>query len=60
MLTSPMDIRAAPMVAFPITIGLGFIVFSASLPFLLSVMNEWVFGIPADVEGVVGGFAVPR
>lgn len=57
--------RAVPqintlMVAFPITIGLGFIVFSASLPFLLSVMNEWVFGIPADVEGVVGGFAVPR
>lgn len=57
--------RAVPqintlMVAFPITIGLGFIIFSASLPFLVRIMHEWVFGLPADVERAISGFAVVR
>lgn len=57
--------RAVPqintlMVAFPVTIGLGFIVFSAALPYLISVFSEWVFGLPSEVGRAVDGFAIPR
>ncbi len=48
----------AMMVAFPITIGLGFVVFVAALPFIMSAMREWVLAIPQDVRHVTDGFAI--
>lgn len=47
------------MVAFPVTIGLGFIVLGASLPFLSVLMEGWVFNLPDDVARSVE-FLVPQ
>ncbi len=54
--------RAVPqinsmVVAFPITIGLGFIALGASLPFMGRVMGEWVTSIPRLVSSIVSAFA---
>ncbi len=46
----------ALMMAFPVTIGLGLIVFGASLPFLGKLLAEWVDGIPTAVDAVVASF----
>ena len=38
------------MLAFPITIGVGLVVFGASLPFLTSLFAEWVASIPYLID----------
>ena len=45
------------MLAFPITIGIGLVVFGAALPFLGSILVEWVESIPAMLEGMTDVFA---
>lgn len=47
------------MVAFPVTIGLGFIVLGASLPFLNVLIEGWVFSLPDDIARSVN-FLVPQ
>ncbi len=49
------------MVAFPLTIGLGFIVFGASLPFLATVLTGWVEELPRMLRATTDSFVlVPR
>ena len=45
------------MLAFPITIGVGLLVFGAALPFLGSLVVEWVESIPSMLEGMTDAFA---
>lgn len=45
------------MLAFPITIGLGLLVFGASLPFFASLLVEWVESIPLMIETLTAAFA---
>ena len=45
------------MLAFPITIGLGLLMFGAALPFLGSLFSEWVEAIPLALDTVIDGFA---
>ena len=42
------------MLAFPITIGLGLIVFGASIPVLGSVLASWIDGLPYVVDRLIG------
>jgi flagellar biosynthetic protein FliR len=56
--------RAVPQlnamaVAFPITIGLGFLMFGASLPYTGSYIGQWAGGIHGSVSRVVQSFALP-
>lgn len=48
------------MLAFPITIGVGLIAFGAALPFLGSLMTEWIDGLPHSVESLLGAFVHGR
>jgi flagellar biosynthetic protein FliR len=45
------------MLAFPITIGVGLLVFGAALPFLASLFTEWVENIPIMIESLAAAFA---
>ena len=45
------------VIAFPITIGLGFVALGASLPFVVRVIGEWVTSLPRLVSGIIGAFA---
>lgn len=45
------------MLAFPITIGVGLLVFGAALPFLASLFVEWVENIPIMIESLTAAFA---
>mgnify|MGYP001551997923 CR=1 FL=1 len=49
----------AMAVGFPITIGLGFVVFGASLPYLGPYIGQWVGGLHGSVGGVVQSFSLP-
>jgi flagellar biosynthetic protein FliR len=54
--------RAVPQlnamaVAFPITIGLGFLMFGAALPFTGAFIGQWASGIDGSVARMVGAFA---
>lgn len=54
--------RAVPQlnamaVAFPITIGLGFLMLGAALPFTGAFIGEWNGGLHGSVERMVGAFA---
>ena len=56
--------RAVPQlnamaVGFPITIGLGFLVFGASLPYTGPFIGRWVGGVHASVGGIVQAFSLP-
>ncbi len=44
------------MVAFPVTISLGFIVLAASLPFLAQLIGGWTGAMPASLEGILRAF----
>lgn len=53
--------RAVPQlnsmaVAFPVTIGLGFLAFGAALPFLGRLVADWVGRLPGSVAGTIGAF----
>jgi flagellar biosynthetic protein FliR len=53
--------RAVPQlnsmaVAFPITIGLGFLAFGAALPFVGTFLAQWVGTLPGTVAGTIGTF----
>jgi len=53
--------RAVPQlqamaIAFPITIGLGFLVMGAALPFTGAFVGEWVGTLPGTVARTVGAF----
>jgi flagellar biosynthetic protein FliR len=54
--------RAVPQLnsmamAFPVTIGLGFLALGASLPYVGRFLGEWVVSLPRAVETMVGAFA---
>jgi flagellar biosynthetic protein FliR len=56
--------RAVPQlnamaVGFPITIGLGFLVFGASLPYLGPFVGRWAGGVHGSVGGLIQAFALP-
>ncbi len=44
------------MLAFPITIGIGLVAFGAALPFLGSLLVEWVESMPGMLQGVTDVF----
>jgi flagellar biosynthetic protein FliR len=53
--------RAVPQlnamaVAFPITIGLGFLMFGAALPFTGALIGEWTGGLHGSVARMVGAY----
>lgn len=54
--------RAVPQlnamaVAFPVTIGLGFLMFGAALPYTGAFIGQWAGGLDGSVARMVGAFA---
>lgn len=44
------------MFAFPVTISVGLFVFAASLPFVASLVTNWVESLPRLLDGVIASF----
>jgi len=44
------------LVAFPLTIGIGFIMIAASLPVISATIHVWMSTLPASVEGALDSF----
>ena len=44
------------MLAFPITIGVGLVVFGAALPYFQMLIVQWVEGIPSSVGNMIEAF----
>jgi flagellar biosynthetic protein FliR len=45
------------MLAFPITIGVGLVVFGAALPYFQALIVQWVEGVPGSVGDMIEAFA---
>jgi flagellar biosynthetic protein FliR len=59
ILTRAVPQISAFMVAFPATIGLGFVVLAASLPGRGAMIHEWIENLPRLLDHTIGAFVVP-